>query len=68
MKKLLLIVAVAGLTFGATSCKKERECKCTDSNTGNSVSYKMGKGKMSDQDAECKKRGIGSIDCKLDLI
>lgn len=68
MRKLFVVLAVAGLAFGATSCKKERTCKCTDSNTGISVSYDMKKGKMSDQDQECKRKSAGTVNCSLDLI
>ncbi|HUH73309.1 MAG TPA: hypothetical protein VLZ75_02775 [Chitinophagales bacterium] len=68
MKKLLLIIAVAGISFGATSCKKERTCQCTDSNTGVSASYELNKGKLSDQKQECERKSKGSINCSLDLL
>ena len=36
MKKILLIVAVAGLAM--TSCKKDYTCECTTSGSGTSIS------------------------------
>lgn len=68
MKKLLLIIAVAGISFGATSCKKERTCKCTNSKSGDAVSHDLGKGKLSDQKQQCEKFSIGDFNCSLDLL
>lgn len=69
MKKLLLIVAVAGLTLGATSCQKERECKCKLKNgSGFSYSGTIKKGKLADQQKECEKLSNDLQDCGIDLI
>lgn len=68
MKKVFVVLAVAGLAFGATSCKKERTCKCTDSNTGVAVSYDMNKGKLNDQKQECERKSQGTINCSLDVL
>ena len=46
MKKLFFIIAVAGIGFGATSCKKERTCECTFTN-GSGIAYSGTLGKVS---------------------
>lgn len=66
MKKLLLIIAVVGI--GATSCQKERTCKCKDTVSGKSISSKVKKGKIGDQKKACEKLSIGNFNCGLDLL
>lgn len=68
MKKLLLIIAVAGISFGATSCQKERTCKCTANNGSAAVSYDLGKGKLNDQKQQCENKTTDIYTCSLDLL
>ncbi len=69
MKKLFVVLTVVGLAFGATSCEKERTCKCKLKNgSGFSYSGTMKKGKLEDQKRDCEKLSNAVQDCGIDLI
>jgi len=69
MKKLFIILAVSGLAFGATACKKERTCQCTFNNgSGVAVSKNLGKGKLNDQKQQCERLTTDAYTCSLDLL
>ncbi|HUH73308.1 MAG TPA: hypothetical protein VLZ75_02770 [Chitinophagales bacterium] len=65
MRKLLLIIAVAGIGFGATSCKKVRSCECVNSNTGDTVNFKFNKGKMGNHKQECERKEVNNYNCTV---
>lgn len=69
MKKLFFIMAVAGISFGATSCKKERTCECTFTN-GSGVAYSgtLNKGKLNDQKQQCERLTNAAQTCSLKLL
>lgn len=69
MKKVFVVLAVAGLAFGATSCKKERTCKCThNEGTLPAISEDLGKGKLNDQKQQCERKTNAIYTCSLDLL
>lgn len=58
MKKILMVAVVA--MFGAvalTSCDKEVDCKCTESNTGVSSTSILTKSECEDLESELKSQG-----------
>jgi len=70
MKKLFILVAVAGLAVGATSCKKERDCTCDNTVTEKKETISIPKGKKGDQKTACEALSSNSLsfykNCKLD--
>jgi len=66
MKKLFVMLAIAGLFFTSTSCKKKFDCTCTDF-FGQNAYDKEGKGKNAVDacnDAETKILSIPTEECK----
>jgi hypothetical protein len=68
MKKVFMIVVLAGLSF--TSCKKDRSCTCTGSNANSStrVGGVIKNVTKSKAKTECQKLGdaVGAPNCIVD--
>lgn len=64
MKKILL-VAVALVSLGTTSCKKDWTCTCTDNTTGDKTEYPIGNSRRPEASLACDiYEGFGE-DCSL---
>ncbi len=64
MKKALLI-AVALISIGFTSCKKDWKCVCSDSTLGTTDEYDIKNSRRPEASLSCDALEIGYDDCKL---
>jgi len=60
MKKSLMILGVAALFAGTTSCKKDFVCECNDGGLSYTITFK--ESKKAAAAAMCEGTGIGSIE------
>ncbi|MDR1757872.1 MAG: hypothetical protein LBR51_02775 [Bacteroidales bacterium] len=64
MKKLFLVLAVAGLAISFASCKKECICTTTTEYLGAAISASASAGEMSVSD--CEALSVGNVVCKAE--
>lgn len=64
MKKALLI-AVALVSIGFTSCKKDWTCTCTDTATGESTDFTISNSRRPEASTACNVFELAGEDCKL---
>ena len=60
MKKLAMVLGVAALFAGTTSCKKDFVCECTDTGLSYTITFKDSK--KAAAAAACEGTGIGSTE------
>ena len=66
--KISMLLTALAFSLGLSSCKKEWDCECTDSTTGETYTYSLaylGKVKKSDAKTVCEAGNDDEVSCKV---